>query len=192
MWEIEKEINDFLRSEECIKFRLDLENAHGLTKERAEKFIKYVNKYIENNISTFIYIGENNGWFHFFDNDKYININVKYTLPDGKIEYCIIGMLFACTTKKDTSNMRLWAESTNVYVSLKDQYLYADTPNSFGKIFKMLRIADIHKIIIKRRKDEIIEEYKNSVKQAEKEIKERIKCKNDIKVKMREVENWRL
>ena len=191
--EIEKDINDFLRSNECIKFRLNLENARGLTKEKAEKFIKYVNEYIKNNISSFIYIGEeDNTWFNFFDDNEYININVKYTLPNGEIEYCVIGMLFACTTKNDINNTRLWSDSTNVYVRLKEQYLYTDIHKLFKKTFKMLRIADIHKIIIKRRKDEIIEEYKNSIKQAENGIKEKIKCKNDIKVKMKEVENWAL
>ena len=47
LWRIEKDINDFLCSEECIKFRLGLENEHGLTRERADRFIEYVNEYIE-------------------------------------------------------------------------------------------------------------------------------------------------
>ena len=190
--QIEKEINEFLCSEDFLNFKEGLKDAKGLTRDRAEMFIKYFDSHVQNNIDKSLSIN-NPMCFGFFEKDRYVPIQTKYTLPNGEIEYCNIGTLFACSTERDVMNMRLWAKTTSIYVRFKEEYLYKDTYNlCSSSTYKLFDLADVHRNIIAKRKDEIIKEIKGNIKNTQKQINRSIQHKKDLEDKLSMTEKWRV
>lgn len=190
--QIEQEINDFLHEDNFLKVKRNVEYGRGLQKERIDRFVKYMNKYIKNNIEESICI-DGSTFNRFFDSNRYVSIQTRYKLPDGKEEYCNIGTLFAFSTEQDVMNMRIWAESTSLYVRFNEEYLYGDTYHLYSsRTYRQFTIADIHKKIIKRRKDEIIKEYQIDIKKEENIMKKARERKQDIIEKLNATEKWRI
>lgn len=188
--QIEQEINDFLHADNFLEVKRNVKYGCGLEKERIDRFVKYMNEYIKHNIDESISI--DNGMFsRFFDSDRYVPMRTRYKLPNGKEEYWNIGTLFAFSTEQDVMNMKIWTESTSLYVRFNEKYLYGDTYHLYSsRTYRQFTMADIQKKIIERRKGEIIKKYREDIKKEESIIKNAEVRKQDIMKKLNETEKW--
>ena len=163
--QIEKEINDFLQDKDFLKVKESLEYESGSVIERVDELVKYINEYIKDNIdeSICVYRGD---FRNFFDYDRYVPIMTEYILPDGTKEMLNIGTLYAFSSEQDVMNMRIWSNSTYLYVRFNEKYLYGDTYHLYSsRTYKPFTLDNVHKMIIKKRKDEIIKVYKAEIKE---------------------------
>lgn len=152
LFQIEKEINDFLLNDnKFLDAKKSSEKVKGMTKDRVNSVVEYVNDFISNNVDKSIKICTD-GFFH---NNQYVSIQTIYTLPDGTEEGKNIGNLFAFSQNVDV-NTRIWWESVVLYVRFDEKYLYRDAYPTYSypsTIYKMNIIEDLHKTFRKEAKE---------------------------------------
>lgn len=183
LFQIEKEINDFLLNDNnFLEAKKSSENVKGMTKDRVNSVVEYVNKFISNNVDKSIRICPD-GFFH---NKQYVPIQTVYMLPDGTEEGKKIGNLFAFSQNVDV-NTRIWWESVVLYVRFDEKYLYKDAYPTYSypsTIYKMNIIEDLHKIFKKEAKEKKIGECESNIHSMQSEIKCRKREIEKIKEKI--------
>ena len=190
--EIEKEVNDFFRSDKCKIFIREYLNdtMHECHPPyRINVFLNNLNKGISAIDSRISIHYTKDGKSDLLFNHNRESVYLKYTLPNGEEEDVCIGDFIVDTSKSSIGGV--CEDGSNLMIRFDSKYVVGVPDRGrFYTYTVYLTISDIIALMIKMRQNEIIKDIKWQIKVGRNSIKQIEKRLDDYNKKLVQVRNW--